>query len=57
MSYTTKDKYCAHCGGDISAHYAGKIIYWCDKCGSNDRNVPPSVSIKFYNTKDKELKQ
>ena len=53
-SYTTEDKKCPHCGGNITSHLAGvHIIYWCDSCGSNNRKTPPNISIKII----KQLKQ
>jgi len=50
MKYTENDKECPHCGGIISAHCAGtKIIYWCDGCGSNNKEKPPSIGIEIEN--------
>ncbi|MCK5605571.1 hypothetical protein KAR91_27000 [Candidatus Pacearchaeota archaeon] len=47
MLYTKDDKVCPHCHGDISGHCCGeRIIFWCDDCGSNNKEVPPSMSIE-----------
>lgn len=47
-SYGPEDKNCTHCGGTISGHCCGEvIIYWCDKCGSNNPTNPPNVSLTF----------
>lgn len=44
--YTSDDKICPHCGGNLSPHstYGGAII-WCDICGSNSPEIPPNISI------------
>jgi formamidopyrimidine-DNA glycosylase len=45
-NYTNEDKICPHCGGDISGHCCSEVVvYWCDNCGSNDRNVKPNINI------------
>ena len=46
--YTKDDKTCPHCGGEITCHYAGCIIYWCDICGSNDPDSPPMIGMTFH---------
>jgi len=46
--YLPEDKKCAHCGGNLSPHYLGElggIKIWCDDCGSNSPESPPSVEI------------
>jgi hypothetical protein len=49
-NYSYKDKICPHCGGNLSGHLHGdKVIIWCDNCGSNNKNVPPSVGIELTN--------
>lgn len=46
-NYTNKDKECPHCGGKIEGHCGGeKAIYWCDKCGSNNKERPPNIKIE-----------
>ena len=47
-SYTKDDTTCPHCGGEITCHWVGRAIYWCDVCGSNNPEVPPNVSIDFH---------
>lgn len=45
-AYTEKDKTCPHCGGEIQANCHGtRIIYWCNKCGSNNKKRPPIIKI------------
>lgn len=44
--YTDEDTKCPHCGGNIYGHVCGgKVVYWCDKCGSNNRFTPPNISV------------
>ena len=39
---------CSHCKGNVSGHLCGdRVIYWCDECGANDKDVPPDVSIEL----------
>jgi hypothetical protein len=46
--YTSEDKSCAHCGGNLTPHYPG--IIWCDNCGSNNPSSPPNISITLNPT-------
>lgn len=48
MRYTEEDKICAHCGGEISPHSVGNgVKFWCDNCGSNNKDEPPSVIVEY----------
>lgn len=47
MNYTQEDVNCSHCGGKLSNHWEGRLIRWCDDCGSNDKDSPPNVSVTF----------
>lgn len=47
-NYLPEDKKCAHCGGNLSPHSLGEfggIKIWCDDCGSNSPESPPSVEM------------
>ncbi len=46
-SYTSEDKNCTHCGGNLSSHSVGDyaVKIWCDNCGSNNPSSPPKVTI------------
>lgn len=47
-NYSHEDKYCKHCGGNLSPHSCGEfggVKIWCDDCGSNNPDKPPSVVI------------
>ena len=47
MKYTNEDKTCTHCGGEISGHSCGdRIIYWCDDCGSNNKEEKPNIVVE-----------
>ena len=47
--YTESDKICSHCEGEINGHCCGdRIIRWCDVCGSNDKDSPPSITVDFH---------
>lgn len=57
MKYTENDKSCLHCGGNVTGHICGeKVIRWCDKCGSNDTERPPSVIIEHLQAENTELR-
>jgi len=54
MSYTHKDTVCPHCDGEITGHGCGdKVIYWCDSCGSNNRESPPYIGIDMHKGRKK----
>ena len=57
MNYTSEDKICTHCGGNISDHLKDVFIRWCDNCGSNDKDSPPNVEITFHEIKREDEKK
>jgi len=57
MKYTKEDKTCPHCGGNIEPNCCGdKIIYWCNICGSNDKDTPPNINIEIQ-TNEKRFRK
>lgn len=49
---------CPHCGGTVLGNLCGdKVIFWCDKCGGNSPDSPPSVGITLQEGRGKELRE
>lgn len=48
MNYTQEDKNCTHCGGTLSPHLTWnyKTLIWCDDCGSNNKEMPPNITLE-----------
>ena len=54
--YTKDDKVCSHCKGSISGHLCGEhVIYWCDKCGSNNPQSPPEATLELATPPPKDI--